>query len=279
MNLKPAILVSLILFACLGGGFAADLSASKPSDLSPDENPPAAPAVPATPEAIVAVLLNDPAPVAAPPHPLLEADLVHLLTDALQQECVKDKGDLELHLSQPWTTRMVPGGPLTLKILDLPKNGLASSFIVRFELRTAHESLGTFQLAVQARLWRDIWVARSILKRGDLVAEADLEQQRRDVFALHDALAEFTAGDTTLELAEPLQAGTPLLSRSVRARPVIRRGQAANALLEDGALSITMKVEALEDGAPGQIIRARNSQSRRDVRGKVLNEQTILISL
>ena len=50
-------------------------------------------------------------------------------------------------------------------------------------------------------------------------------------------------------------------------------------VLQDGALSITMKVEVLEDGAPGQIIRARNPISRRDVSGKVLNEQTILITL
>jgi flagella basal body P-ring formation protein FlgA len=40
-----------------------------------------------------------------------------------------------------------------------------------------------------------------------------------------------------------------------------------------------MKVEVLEDGAPGQIIRARNPISRRDVSGKVLNEQTILVTL
>jgi flagella basal body P-ring formation protein FlgA len=38
-------------------------------------------------------------------------------------------------------------------------------------------------------------------------------------------------------------------------------------------------VEVLEDGSPGQIVRARNEQSLRDIRGKVLNEQTILVSL
>jgi flagellar basal body P-ring formation protein FlgA len=99
------------------------------------------------------------------------------------------------------------------------------------------------------------------------------------VLVLREALADFAAGDTTLLMAEPLQAGSALLARSVKARPVILRGQMAEALVRDGALSVTMKVEALEDGAPGQIIRARNSQTRRDLRGKVLNEQTILISL
>ncbi len=69
------------------------------------------------------------------------------------------------------------------------------------------------------------------------------------------------------------------MARSVRIRPVIRRGQAVDALVEDGALTISMKVEALEDGAPGQFIRVRNAQSLRDIRGKVVNEHSILVSL
>ena len=50
-------------------------------------------------------------------------------------------------------------------------------------------------------------------------------------------------------------------------------------MLQDGALLITLKVEALEDGAPGQLIRVRNPLSRRDLRGKVVDHQSILVSL
>jgi flagella basal body P-ring formation protein FlgA len=99
------------------------------------------------------------------------------------------------------------------------------------------------------------------------------------VLPLREQFAEFQEGDPSLEMAEPLQSGAPLLARSIKTRPVIRRGQTADALVQDGALSISMKVEVLEDGAPGQVIRARNSQSRRDIRGKVLNQQTIVVVL
>lgn len=208
-----------------------------------------------------------------------EADLLSLLTAVLQQDFVKDKGELELRLTRPWTPRNVPDEVLALKVLELPNTGVTPSFIVRFELRTAHEILGTWQASVQAKVWREAWVARSALKRGQLVAEADLTRERRDVLTVRDTLADFAAGDPTLELAEPLQAGTPLLARSVKVRPVIRRGQFAEARVQDGALQVTLKVEALEDGAPGQTIRARNPLSRRDFTGKVLDEQTILVSL
>jgi flagella basal body P-ring formation protein FlgA len=204
-----------------------------------------------------------------------------MLAAVLQQDYVKDKGELELRLTRPWNTRNVPDEVLSLKVLELPNAGVTTSFIVRFELRTAQESLGTWQTSVQAKIWREAWVAKSALKRGQLVADADLARERRDVLTVRDTLAGFADGSAMagLEMAEPLQVGTPLLARSVKVRPVIRRGQFAEARVQDGALQVTLKVEALEDGAPGQTIRARNPLSRRDLTGKVLNEQTILVSL
>jgi len=256
----------LLLSAGLVAGFAVHLSADEPALL---------PANAAAPAANTA----EPAPVVHRERAFAESDLLQLLAATLQQDSVKDRGELELRLAQPWKTRNVPDEPLTLKVLDLPTLGVTPMFVVRFELRTAHGSLGVWQLPVQAHVWREVWVARSALQRGEFVSDADITRERRDVLAVHEPLAEFAAGDTSLLLAEPLQTGSLLLARSVKVRPVIHRGQAADALVQDGALSITLKVEVLEDGVSGQIVRVRNVQSRRDIRGKVLNEKTILVSL
>ena len=59
----------------------------------------------------------------------------------------------------------------------------------------------------------------------------------------------------------------------------MHRGQSVDATVQDGVLLITLKVEALEDGAAGQIIRVRNPLTRRDLHGKVLDEQNILVCL
>jgi flagella basal body P-ring formation protein FlgA len=40
-----------------------------------------------------------------------------------------------------------------------------------------------------------------------------------------------------------------------------------------------VKAEAMEDGLPGQIIRVRNSKSKREFRGKVQNESTVIVAL
>ena len=248
-----------ILFACLGGGFdTACLSAGEPSTLT------------ATPAATTN----------APTTRVLDTDeLLTLLTETLQREHVKTKGELELRLTRPWPRLTVPAEPLTLKVTELPTAGLTANCIVRFELRTDERKLGEWQSPLNAKIWREVWVARTQLKRGEPVAGAEVARERRDVINVREPLADFSATDPALEFAEPITQGATLLARAVKLKTVIRRGQLADALLEDGTLRVTMKVEALEDGAPGQLIRARNPQTRRDLRGKVLNEQTLLLSL
>jgi flagella basal body P-ring formation protein FlgA len=212
-------------------------------------------------------------------HTLNEADVLTLLTTTLQQDYVKDLGELELALTQPWVAPVVPDEPLTVKMLELPTAGVTRSFIARFQLCTATEIVGTWEVTLQAHVWHEVWVAHTDLVRGDLLADADIVQDRRDVLTIHEPLADFTSGDPTLELADSVPANGILLAHDIKLRTVIHRGQVADAVLQDGALNITMKVEALEDGAPGQIIHARNQASQHDVTGKVLDEHTIEISL
>lgn len=209
-----------------------------------------------------------------------EPELLSLLTAMLQKDYIKDKGQLELRLAQPWTALLLPDEPLTLDISELPSLGVTPGFIVRFSLRTQRETLGTWSANLRAAVWRDVWVANAQLKRGGPVVAENFVRERRDILNLREPLANLEADDTdTLELAEAVPAGVPLLARMVKARAVVHRGQRADALVQDGALSIRTKVEILDDGAPGEFVHARNAVTRRDLTGKVLNGKTILVSL
>ena len=208
-----------------------------------------------------------------------ETEMLAQLTATLQHDYVKDKGELELSLTQPWTAPIIPDEPITLKILELPTAGVTPAFIVRFEVHTAHETVGAWQASVKAQVWREVWVAHSSLQRGVPVAEADIARERRDVVNIRKAFAEFEAGKDSLEIAEFVTANAPLFAEEIRPKVVIHRGQTAEAQLDDGALSIRMKVVALEDGAPGQNIRLRNPTSQHNLNGTVLDDHTITISL
>ena len=132
---------------------------------------------------------------------------------------------------------------------------------------------------MQASIWRDIPVAHSPLTRGQLLKDADVSLERRDVLMQRDAYLNFSHADENLELAENVPAGLPVFNRSVRVRPIVQRGQLVEGVFQDGSLGISLKVELLEDGLPGQTIRVRNPKTKRELHGKVQNEQTVVIAL
>jgi flagella basal body P-ring formation protein FlgA len=210
---------------------------------------------------------------------LEEDELRGLLTTALTQRRGEKDTEWEFNLTRPWTPISVPDEPLSLEILEPALNRITSNCILKFELRAAKRSIGTWQAAVQARCWRPVLVAHTMLRRGQALREEDFARERRDLLALRDPLAEFPPTTAEYELAETVPVGAALTARAVRLKPVLARGQLADAIIREGAMIISLKVEILEEGVPGQMIRVRNPQSRRELRGKVLDEQTVSIPL
>lgn len=213
---------------------------------------------------------------------LAETELREMLQTVLQRDHVKDRGELELRLTRSWATIAVADEPLTLKVVDLPASGVGANFIVRFELWAGLERLGAWQLAAAAKVWKEILVAEAPIKRGQLLRSAPVTSDRRDVLSLRETAITGSPGDVgaaEFEFKENVTAGQPILARSLRIRPVVFRGSIVDGLVQDGAMRINLKVEVLEDGLPGHVIRVRNPRTRREMLGKVQNENTILITL
>lgn len=211
--------------------------------------------------------------------PLEETELTELLAAALQQDYVKDSGELELHFAAPWRLATVPDEPLSVTITQMPAVGVNPNFIAGFDVWNGRERVGHWQAVLQARVWRQIPVARSGLVRGQLLRDADLVMERRDTLSLRDVLLSVSKNDDSLALVENVAAGMAVPNRAVRPHPVVKRGQMADGVFEDGSLKISLKVEILEDGVPGQTVRVRNPKTNRELTGKVQNEETVRITL
>lgn len=208
-----------------------------------------------------------------------ETEIRQLVTAQLQLEHVRDRGELELRFARPFAAVVVPDEDLALRIVDLPAGGVSQNFIVRCEGRAGEELAGAWQLSVTAKIWRDVWVARSACLRGQTLQSADLGQERRDVLTAKDALTMLPLEANNYEIAENLSGGALLTARSIKQRPIIRRGKMLDAQVQSGPMTILVKVEALEDGLPGQFVRVRNIKSKREFRGKVKDEETVAVNM
>jgi len=208
-----------------------------------------------------------------------ELEMTGLLTAALQRDYVKDLGELELAFARPWTAVTVPDEALRLTLGEMPAAGVNPTFVAGFDLWNGPERVGHWQAVLQARVWREAAVAHAALSRGQLLRDADIVMERRDVLAVRDAIVNISKDDNSLALVENVAAGLPVLNRAVRPRPLLKRGQLVDGVFEQGSLTISLKVEILEDGLLGQTIRVRNPKTRRELNGKVQNEETVRITL
>jgi flagella basal body P-ring formation protein FlgA len=206
-----------------------------------------------------------------------DTTLKELLAETLQKESVKDRGELELRFTRPWTAVATPDDPISIKITELPSSGVSPNFICRFDLLAGEEKVGTFQQPLTAKVWKEIFVARSNLTRGTPLRDADVGLEKRDILNNRDYLTSVPLDDPYVEFRENVAAGNQITARALRLRTVIKRGRMIDAVAQNEAMTLSVRAEALEDGVPGQMVRLRNVRSKKEFKGKVKDEQTVVV--
>ena len=210
---------------------------------------------------------------------LAETEVRDRITQELQRRYARNGGEVEVRMSRPWRTIPVPDESIDFRLHDLPQAGLQSLISLKVEILAAGEPVGSWFQPIQVRHWCEVPVAASALRRGQPLADAETVLERRDLLASRGILRSLPSAAQDYELAESLAPGQALSDRSLRLKTVVFRGRRIDARIQAGTLEITTKVEALEDGYPGQSIRVRNPQSKREFRGVVQTEDAVLIPL
>ena len=133
----------------------------------------------------------------------------------------------------------------------------------------------------EARMNAKVVVAKRRLERGEDINLVNCYVDRRQVETLDNFVApsELQEGRLATRVLMP---GVPLVNGDVEAKvkkePVlIRRQQAVKMVAKLGGLDVITSGEALQDGVAGQMIRVRNSDSKKMVLGRVLDGNHVQI--
>lgn len=123
---------------------------------------------------------------------------------------------------------------------------------------------------------RKVVVATQLLRRGTMVNTEQLQEMEYSGVAL-DAQAVSSIRDLEHgELVRDIPAGTPLRSHDVRRAVLVRQGQSVLLTVALGnGLSITARVDAMQDGKMGEQVRLKNPESGRLVSGIVTGPNAV----
>lgn len=205
--------------------------------------------------------------------PISREQFLGELTNQLTAQ-LKLEGELQLELTRPWTgPRVAPDSRWQLEVFDVPAIPSAN-MMLRCRITADGAPLGEWSLLVRAQLWRDAWITRVPVDRGQSFDATLVDTRRIDAFRERDTMP-VTATDGTLAFNRPITAGRLLTWRDLSKKSLVRKGDIVEVAAIDGHLSITMKAQALASGARGDTVVVRNLESKRDFPALVVSENRV----
>ena len=117
------------------------------------------------------------------------------------------------------------------------------------------------------------------LVRGEVLSPSDLQVVSRSVKQLPANYLRNLEELAGMEVTRPIQSGLILTLNMIKATPLIQKGQEVIISASSGSIKVRMNGIALKNGAPGEFIPIRNTNSGRTVEGQVLNANTVTVKL
>jgi len=205
--------------------------------------------------------------------------LIPLIAEALSKSLEIDQGKLVLEPSRAMNPVSVPKDTanITIKLITQPYTRPTSFMKAQYTVLADGLTSGTHTSYFKVQLIQPVWIAQKVAQRGKTMGESKLIQKKTDVINLRDVVWSGKP-DQTLQFVTTVSAGTVIQERHLRRTPAILRNQTVEAVLEHKTLEIRLRAIALEDGAPGDVIRLRNSSSSKEIRGKVINNREVKVN-
>lgn len=207
--------------------------------------------------------------------PISREQFVAELTTQLSAH-LKLEGELQLELTRAWVCPTVAAdSPWQLELTEVPARP-TSNMVLRCRILANGALIGEWSLVVRAQLWRDAWVTRFPVDRGQTFDTAQVDSRRVDTFRERDTVPA-EANDTVFAYTRPITAGRLLTWRDLAKKSLVRKGDIVDVSALDGQLSITMKAQALANGGRGDTVIVRNMESRRDFPALVIAENRVQV--
>lgn len=130
---------------------------------------------------------------------------------------------------------------------------------------------------VDIAITKDIYVANRMLRRGDVLSEADLRIDKKDISRLGSNYLQDSSRVIGYEVTQTVDAGRVITERMVKMPKWVARGQKVTIIAVTAGLEVKMMGEALSDGGKGAIIRVKNSRSKKTVQGEVIEKGVVKV--
>jgi len=177
----------------------------------------------------------------------------------------------------------LPPGTPTLRVRPLAAQAQPTRrMLVWVDAWVDDRFVRTTAITFEVGAWAPLAVATTSVERGAkvdaVVLRGAMETQEVDLTSLRQGTpvsisastkTERAPADGSLRLRRPLRTGEVLTSAHLEATPAVVRGNSAHLLARSGDVSVESRVEVLQDGREGQLVRVKVPGSSGEVMARV----------
>ncbi|MFH1671943.1 MAG: flagellar basal body P-ring formation chaperone FlgA [Pseudomonadota bacterium] len=190
---------------------------------------------------------------------------------------VEDDVDLSISDFKVIGNRPVPEGSVTLKISDTTDRKMVGYLSMAAVVHVDNKIERRVTLTGWVNVYKNVLSSVRMLKKSQVITENDLQLVRRDISKLPPNVV-FSAKEVMgKRLKHSVRAGDYLREDMVEDIPVVQKGDHVIIMAESSILRVTVIGKTLEEGCPGEMIKVKNSMSKKIISARVIDASTVKV--
>ncbi|MDD2708764.1 MAG: flagellar basal body P-ring formation chaperone FlgA [Verrucomicrobiae bacterium] len=210
------------------------------------------------------------------PKAITESQVVKMLEDALRT-FTRREGEVQIIKLLNFTPIPMPRADAVAEIELISPNSNSRYGSALLILKQNDRQLARRNIRYEWGWKRPVWVARENHPAG-LLQPDTFFQENRDILTVSGDPLPPAPLSASLDLIRPMNKGEVLIQSNLKPTIVVARGSPISAEIHSGCLKVGMKAVALENGAIGQVVRIQNPISKKELYGKVINENLVQVT-
>jgi len=185
--------------------------------------------------------------------------------------------DVDVQLSGLDKKITLPAGDVRAEFRPPLSGNYEGTVFLTTELSVNGHSVKVLPLRVKVEISHPVVVTKRNIEKGDKFTTENVVISRRPTSAVMRGSIGRLEDVLGRSAAAPIPPGTVVRMTEIFDPPLIKQGSLVQAVVRKANVEITVEARAVENGKVGDRIRVENTESHKVLKGKVLNEKTVLV--
>lgn len=198
-----------------------------------------------------------------------------VVTAALLKQMQEQCGDCTFEFKELRFPAVMPTAKKNQFSIDLANKLPRGGFTLPLQIMKG-EKKEIFWLAGSVVVYKSVPVLTRSVPLGERIGAQDFQFKKEDVTYSYKTVptVEELVG---AELTRPLRAGQPVWRDDIKREWAVHSGQITKVLVGDDNFEVSMMAEAAQNGYIGDIIRLKNTNTKKTISGEVIAKGTVVI--